>query len=101
MTPHQTVPFPEFTGDNATDIKNLHEYTFKLQSLLIYTLSNLTLKNVGKTALGGCEIKILDDGGLWIGSTLKSGMPEKKSCGIVIYADKAPKKCIDGVYQNL
>ena len=101
MIAHQTIPFPELVGDNATDIKNLHEYTFKFQSMLIYMLSNLTLNNFNSEALGRCEIRTLADGGMWVGSKLENEKPNKKSFGIVIYPDKAPKKCINGVFQNL
>lgn len=90
MRAHQTIPFPEITGDNTRDIANLHEYVFKLQEGLLFTLQNLDLKNVSRSALGECEIRKLDDGGVWIGSK------KEMTNGIVIYADKAPVKYADG-----
>lgn len=98
---HQTIPFPELTHDAETDIRNLHEYTYKLQETLIYTLQNLTLKNVGKGALGDLEMKVLADGGVYIGTRLKGEKPEAGAYGIIAYADKAPMKVVDGASSNI
>lgn len=90
------IPAPKRTGIVEQDIANIFEYIYKLQQALQFTLQNLDLKNVNRNALGACEIRRLDDGGVWIGSKLDSGKPGKNSNGIVIYADRGAKKVTHG-----
>lgn len=95
------IPAPRQTGIIEQDIANIFEYIYKLQQALQFTLQNLDLKNVNRNALGNCEMRRLDDGGVWIGSKLESGKPGRKSNGIVIYADRGAKKITGGTAENL
>lgn len=90
------VPLPIRTGIVEQDIANIFEYIHKFQQALQFTLQNLDLKNVNRNALGACEMRRLDDGGVWIGSKLDTGKPGKNSNGIVIYADRGAKKVTHG-----
>ena len=38
MTTHETIPFPELTGDAERDVAALHEYVYKLQEALIFDI---------------------------------------------------------------
>lgn len=97
---HQNIPFPKPTGIVEQDIANIFEYIYKFQEMLLFTLSNLTMKNMNRNALGECEMRRLDDGGVWIGSKLDTGKPGKSSNGIVIYADRGAKKVTNGTAEN-
>lgn len=90
------IPAPRRTGIIEQDIANIFEYIYKFQQALQFTLQNLDLKNVNRNALGSCEMRRLDDGGVWIGSKLDTGKPGKHSNGIVIYADRGAKKVTHG-----
>lgn len=93
---HAIIPFPELSGDVERDLVNLYEYMFKFQEMLLFTLQNLDIKNVNRNALGRCELRKLDDGGVWIGSKLAGGKPGKDANGIVIYADRGARKITNG-----
>lgn len=95
------IPAPKQTGIIEQDIANLFEYIYKFQQALQFELRNLDLKNVNRNALGACEMRRLDDGGVWIGSKLDSGKPGKKSNGIVIYADRGVKKITNGTAADI
>lgn len=98
---HSIIPFPKKTGDIERDFYDMYEYMFKFQQMLLYNLQNLDLKNINRNALGDCEIRRLDDGGVWIGSKLESGKPGNKSNGIVIYADRGAQKVTHGASENI
>lgn len=95
------IPAPRQTGIIEQDIANIFEYIYKLQQALQFTLQNLDLKNVNRNALGACEMRRLDDGGVWIGSKLESGKPGRKSNGIIVYADRGAKKIVRGTAANI
>lgn len=95
------IPVPRQTGIIEQDMANIFEYIYKLQQALQFTLQNLDLKNANRNALGSCEIRRLDDGGVWIGSKLESGKPGRKSNGIVIYADRGAKKIVRGTAADI
>lgn len=95
------IPAPKQTGIIEQDIANLFEYIYKFQQALQFELRNLDLKNVNRNALGACEMRRLDDGGVWIGSKLESGKPGRKSNGIVIYADRGVKKITNGTAADI
>lgn len=99
MINFQTVPFPILTGDAETDIRNLHEYVYKMQENLQFVLQNLSLKNVSRGALGECVMQKLGDG-VYIGTRFSRSAPGEGSYGIIVYADKAPVKVINGEYES-
>lgn len=93
---HAIIPFPELSGELELDLVNLYEYMFKFQQMMLFTLQNLDMKNVNRNALGDCELRKLDDGGVWIGTKLDGGKPGKSANGIVIYADRGAVKITNG-----
>lgn len=95
MINHQMIPYPTLTGDAERDIASLHEYVYKLQEMLLFTLRNLDLRNVNRNALDKCEMRTFD-GGVWIGTKLENGKLGKDSNGIIIYPDKGAKKITNG-----